>query len=189
MVLDGVAAFWSIYVRRYAATRRANVISWRQIGRTYNARNQTMKSAQANPVFQSRLLDWYQRNRRDLPWRENRDPYRIWLSEIMLQQTRVAAVMDHYRKIPPIRFPTIDNLLRAGESSVLAAWSGLGYYRRARMLHAAAKEIVEEHAGKFPRSAEDLRTLFPESAATRRRQLPALRSTNQRRSSMEMWSE
>src|SRR5437660_2415476 len=114
-------------------------------------------SAQAS-VFRSRLLDWYDRNRRDLPWRENRDPYRIWLSEIMLQQTRVAAVTEHYGKFL-MRFPTVEKLAAARESSVLAAWSGLGYYRRARMLHAAAKEIVKKHSGTFPRSAGDLRAL------------------------------
>ena len=117
-----------------------------------------MNSAQVYPVFRSRLLDWYQCNRRDLPWRGNRDPYRIWLSEIMLQQTRVAAVVDHYGKFL-IRFPTIKKLALARESSVLAAWSGLGYYRRARMLHAAAKEIVKRYAGKLPRTAEEMRTL------------------------------
>jgi A/G-specific adenine glycosylase len=117
-----------------------------------------MNSAQPNPLFQSRLLEWYQRNRRDLPWRENRDPYRIWLSEVMLQQTRVAAVMEHYKKFI-LRFPTIEKLASASESSVLAAWSGLGYYRRARMLHAAAKKVVDQHAGQFPQTAEDLRTL------------------------------
>src|SRR2546423_8893712 len=117
-----------------------------------------MNSAQACPVFRSRLLDWYQRNRRDLPWRENRDPYRVWLSEIMLQQTRVAAVVDHYGKFL-IRFPTNKKLASARESSVLAAWSGLGYYRRARMLHAAGKEIVKRYAGRFPRTADELRAL------------------------------
>ena len=117
-----------------------------------------MNSAQAHPVFRSRLLDWYQRNRRDLPWRVDRDPYRVWLSEIMLQQTRVAAVTEHYDKFL-LRFPTIEKLASAREFSVLAAWSGLGYYRRARMLHAAAQEIVKKYAGKFPRSIEELRTL------------------------------
>lgn len=76
----------------------------------------------------------------------------------MLQQTRVAAVMEHYKKFL-LRFPNIDKLASASESSVLAAWSGLGYYRRARMLHAAAKEVVDKHAGQFPQTAEDLRTL------------------------------
>ena len=106
--------------------------------------------------FQRRLLGWYMRNRRDLPWRRDQDPYRVWLSEIMLQQTRVAAVIEHYQRFLE-RFPTIEHLARARESSVLAAWSGLGYYRRARMLHAAAKQIVR--AGKFPQDVEALRAL------------------------------
>ena len=104
------------------------------------------------------FLAWYDTHRRDLPWRENRDPYRVWLSEIMLQQTRVAAVIDHYRKFLR-RFPTVQKLAAARESSVLAAWSGLGYYRRARMLHAAAKAIVREYGGRFPETADSLRTL------------------------------
>jgi A/G-specific adenine glycosylase len=108
--------------------------------------------------FGARLLRWYDAHRRDLPWRVDRDPYRIWLSEIMLQQTRVAAVIEHYREFLR-RFPTIEKLAAAREASVLAAWSGLGYYRRARMMHAAAKVIVREHNGKFPTSAEQLRTL------------------------------
>jgi A/G-specific adenine glycosylase len=112
----------------------------------------------ASPRFQRRLLNWFDRHKRDLPWRQNRDPYRIWLSEIMLQQTRVAAVVEHYQRFLR-RFPTIDKLARSRESSVLAAWSGLGYYRRARMLHAAAKKIVKEHGGKFPKKEEDLRAL------------------------------
>jgi A/G-specific adenine glycosylase len=104
------------------------------------------------------LLSWYDRNRRDLPWRQDRDPYRVWLSEIMLQQTRVAAVLEHYRRFLQ-RFPTVQKLASARESSVLAAWSGLGYYRRARMMHAAAKSIVKQHAGKFPESVDQLRAL------------------------------
>jgi A/G-specific adenine glycosylase len=108
--------------------------------------------------FGRSLLDWYDRHKRDLPWRENRDPYRVWLSEIMLQQTRVNAVTDHYQRFLR-RFPSVQKLARARESTVLAAWSGLGYYRRARMLHAAAKRIVKEHAGQFPASAEALQSL------------------------------
>jgi A/G-specific adenine glycosylase len=104
------------------------------------------------------LLRWFDRHKRDLPWRKTRDPYRVWLSEIMLQQTRVAAVVEHYRRFLR-RFPTVQKLAAARESSVLAAWSGLGYYRRARMLHAAAKELVKDHGGKFPKRAEDLRKL------------------------------
>jgi A/G-specific adenine glycosylase len=98
------------------------------------------------------LLRWYDRHRRDLPWRDTRDPYRIWLSEIMLQQTRVAAVLDHYR-IFLERFPNVQALAVASEDAVLAAWSGLGYYRRARMLHQAAQQIAEHHGGCFPRSS------------------------------------
>ena len=104
------------------------------------------------------LLDWYDRNRRDLPWRRDRDPYRVWLSEIMLQQTRVSAVLEHYRHFLR-RFPTVQKLAAAREPAVLAAWSGLGYYRRARMMHAAAKAIVRQHAGKFPGSIPELRAL------------------------------
>ncbi len=110
------------------------------------------------PRFRRNLLTWYDAHHRDLPWRATRDPYRVWLSEIMLQQTRVAAVIEHYHEFLR-RFPTIGKLASARESSVLAAWSGLGYYRRARMLHAAAKVIVREHDGKFPRTAEGLRVL------------------------------
>jgi A/G-specific adenine glycosylase len=105
--------------------------------------------------FQRKLLAWYELNRRDLPWRADCDPYRVWISEIMLQQTRVAAVIEHYRKFL-LRFPTVKKLARAKESSVLAAWSGLGYYRRARMLHAASKEVVKLHGGKLPGNREEL---------------------------------
>ncbi|MEP6643613.1 MAG: A/G-specific adenine glycosylase [Acidobacteriaceae bacterium] len=109
-------------------------------------------------VFRTLLLNWYKRHRRDLPWRVDRDPYRVWLSEIMLQQTRVAAVIDHYRRFLT-RFPTIKRLAAAREASVLAVWSGLGYYRRARMLHLTAKTIVKELNGEFPSTAESLRKL------------------------------
>jgi A/G-specific adenine glycosylase len=103
-------------------------------------------------------LRWYDRNRRDLPWRADRDPYRIWLSEIMLQQTRVSAVVEYYRRFLA-RFPTVHDLASARLPSVLAAWSGLGYYRRARALHAAAKQIVHDRKGAFPKSAEEWRRL------------------------------
>ena len=109
-------------------------------------------------AFRRVLLGWYDRHRRDLPWRETRDPYAIWLSEIMLQQTRVAAVLDHYR-IFLERFPNVQELAAAPEGAVLAAWSGLGYYRRARMLHRAAKEIVQTNAGRFPQTADALISL------------------------------
>src|SRR5580693_8621524 len=98
--------------------------------------------------FRAQLLAWYDANARDLPWRRGEeespgDPYPVWLSEIMLQQTRVAAVIAHYHEFL-LRFPTVEKLARAREASVLAAWSGLGYYRRARMLHAAARGIVRQ---------------------------------------------
>lgn len=109
-------------------------------------------------LFRRALLRWYDRHRRDLPWRKTRDPYRIWISEIMLQQTRVAAVLDHYRFFLE-RFPNVEALAAASEDDVLAAWSGLGYYRRARMLHQCAKELVRNHASQFPQSAEALQQL------------------------------
>jgi A/G-specific adenine glycosylase len=104
--------------------------------------------------FRLALLSWYDQHRRHLPWRRDRDPYRIWISEIMLQQTRVAAVLDHYACFLQ-RFPTVQELAAARESSVLAAWSGLGYYHRARRMHKAAKIIARERGGAFPRSAEE----------------------------------
>jgi A/G-specific adenine glycosylase len=108
--------------------------------------------------FRRQLLRWYDQNKRTLPWRQDRDPYRIWLSEIMLQQTRVAAVINYYQRFVEI-FPTVYALAAARLDSVLAAWSGLGYYRRARALHEAAKKIVGEDGGKFPRTASELRAL------------------------------
>jgi A/G-specific adenine glycosylase len=108
--------------------------------------------------LQDRLLRWFDEHKRDLPWRRDRDPYRIWLSEIMLQQTRVAAVQAHYVKFLE-RFPTVQKLAAAREASVLAAWSGLGYYRRARMMHKAAKIVVREFAGRFPRTSTKLQEL------------------------------
>jgi A/G-specific adenine glycosylase len=104
--------------------------------------------------FRELLLAWYDKHARKLPWRENYDPYRVWVSEIMLQQTRVAAVIEHYQKFLQ-RFPTVEKLAAAREASVLAAWSGLGYYRRARMLHEAAKLIARERKGKFPKAASE----------------------------------
>jgi A/G-specific adenine glycosylase len=109
-------------------------------------------------LFRRQLLAWYDTHRRDLPWRANCDPYRVWISEIMLQQTRVAAVIEHYREFLR-HFPTVQKLAAAREASVLAAWSGLGYYRRARMMHAAAKMIVHERGGRFPASSKELEDL------------------------------
>jgi A/G-specific adenine glycosylase len=104
-------------------------------------------------ALRERLLEWFHKYQRDLPWRRNKDPYRIWLSEIMLQQTRVAAVIPFYERFLE-HFPTIAALASAPESEVLRLWAGLGYYSRARNLQRAAQEIVAKHGGEFPRSAE-----------------------------------
>jgi A/G-specific adenine glycosylase len=111
-----------------------------------------------SPAFKRNLLTWYDTNARDLPWRRTSDPYRIWISEIMLQQTRVTAVLDYYARFLKL-FPTVASLSEASEPDVLAAWSGLGYYRRARQMHKAAQTIVHDHNGYLPKTAETLRTL------------------------------
>src|SRR5262245_332601 len=105
-----------------------------------------------------RLVAWYRRHRRDLPWRRTRDPYRIWISEVMLQQTQVSTVVPYYLMFLK-RFPSLVSLSEAKEEAVLAAWSGLGYYRRARNLHAAARRIRAELGGKMPRDFDSLRRL------------------------------
>ncbi len=102
------------------------------------------------------LLEWFDHNRRDLPWRRDRDPYRVWISEVMLQQTRVDVVIPYYERFL-VRFPNVQALAAAETDEVLALWSGLGYYRRARQLHAAAREIANR--GLFPSSLEGLRSL------------------------------
>ncbi|MGE5177485.1 MAG: A/G-specific adenine glycosylase [Bacteroidota bacterium] len=104
------------------------------------------------------VLRWYRKHRRDLPWRRTRDPYAIWVSEIMLQQTRVETVIPFYERFLE-RFPTVGALARAPEPAVLAAWSGLGYYSRARSLRVAAGTVVREHAGRVPEEPEALRAL------------------------------
>jgi A/G-specific adenine glycosylase len=109
-------------------------------------------------AFRRRLLAWYRGNARSLPWRETSDPYKIWVAEVMLQQTRVAAVVEHYNEFLR-RFPTLVSLALATELEVLVAWSGLGYYSRARLLHRAAQFIVTERRGSLPASAAELRTL------------------------------
>ena len=104
-------------------------------------------------ALRQRLLGWFDRHRRDLPWRRTRDPYRIWLAEIMLQQTRVPVAVPYYERFVQ-SFPTVRKLARARLERVLRQWAGLGYYQRARHLHQAAKKIVREHRGRFPRSLE-----------------------------------
>lgn len=104
------------------------------------------------------LMEWYRTNRRALPWRGSSDPYAIWVSETMLQQTRVSTVIEYYTEFVR-RFPTLISLALATEPDVLAAWSGLGYYNRARMLHRAAQFIVAERNGRLPSRSAELRTL------------------------------
>jgi A/G-specific adenine glycosylase len=104
------------------------------------------------------LMRWFSQNARQLPWRQTRDPYRIWVSEIMLQQTQVATVIPYYERFIAA-FPDAAALAAAPEHEVLRRWEGLGYYRRARNLHAAAKRIVAEHGGEFPRDIEAAREL------------------------------
>src|SRR5918997_3882728 len=118
----------------------------------------TPASSVTKPTPES-LLVWYDCHRRVLPWRakpgETADPYRVWLSEIMLQQTTVAAVKPFYLKFLE-RFPAVEALAEAPTDAVMQAWAGLGYYSRARNLHACAKAVVEEHGGRFPSTEAEL---------------------------------
>src|SRR6202035_3505254 len=100
-------------------------------------------------IFQKQLLRWFRAHKRDLPWRASRDPYRVWIAEVMLQQTRIAAVMPYYERFLK-NMQDVESLASAPISEVLKLWSGLGYYSRARNLHRAAKEIVRHHGGTFP---------------------------------------
>lgn len=104
------------------------------------------------------LLAWYQDNARDLPWRNYSTPYRVWVSEIMLQQTRVAAVLGYYERFMKV-FPTLQDLAQAPEDQLLKLWQGLGYYSRARNLQKAAVQVVQEFHGIFPQTYEEIRTL------------------------------
>ena len=104
------------------------------------------------------LLDWYRENARDLPWRYTQDPYRIWVSEIMLQQTRVAAVLDYYARFLD-SFPTVESLAAAPEDLLLKRWEGLGYYSRARNLQKTAKLVAEQYGGRFPADYDTLLAL------------------------------
>jgi A/G-specific adenine glycosylase len=103
----------------------------------------------------ARLLAWFRQHKRDLPWRRTSDPYQIWISEIMLQQTQVATVIPYFERFVA-SFPTVVALAQADESEVLRHWEGLGYYRRARQLHRAARIIVDRHERTFPRSLEEV---------------------------------
>jgi len=109
-------------------------------------------------ALRHKLLRWYDQAARDLPWRRTCDPYAVWVSETMLQQTRVETVIPYYERFLR-RFPTLEALAEADEDEVLSHWSGLGYYRRARLLHAGAREVVARYGGKVPEQAQDRRAL------------------------------
>ena len=119
---------------------------------------QTLLTSAWKQSFRRRLLTWYRRHARDLPWRRSRDPYRVWVSEIMLQQTQVATVESYFTRFIAA-LPDVRSLAQADEETVLRLWEGLGYYRRARQLHQAAQQIVEEHDGRFPTDAASVRRL------------------------------
>lgn len=117
------------------------------------------QQAELRAAFAERLIAWQRRHgRHDLPWQNTRDPYRIWLSEIMLQQTQVATVIPYYARFLA-RFPDVAALAAASADDVMALWAGLGYYTRARNLHRCAQVVVEQHGGEFPASPEALATL------------------------------
>ncbi|HXG20138.1 MAG TPA: A/G-specific adenine glycosylase [Methylomirabilota bacterium] len=109
-------------------------------------------------AFQRRLIGWYKRHGRDLPWRRTRDPYAILVSEIMLQQTQVSRAALYYERFLQ-RYPTVEDLARAEEGEVREAWEGLGYYSRARNLQRASREIVNKYKGQFPQTHEELTAL------------------------------
>lgn len=111
-----------------------------------------------NRYFSDKVVEWYQRHHRKLPWRETRDPYRIWLSEVILQQTRVAQGLPYYERFVE-RFPTVQDLAASDEEAILRLWQGLGYYTRARNLMRCAQTVVAEHGGTFPPSYQELRRL------------------------------
>ena len=112
-----------------------------------------------NPTtFAPRLIEWYRRHGRNLPWRHTRDPYRIWLSEVILQQTRVRQGMPYYHAFVE-KFPTVNDLAAASEQEVLRLWQGLGYYSRARNLHETARIVAQKHNGVFPGNYAGLLTL------------------------------
>ena len=127
----------------------------------------TTSTDRQRDAFRSDLLDWYDDNKRSMPWRETDDPYRIWVSEIMLQQTRVDTVRDYYPRFLEA-FPTVEALAAADRDEVLKYWEGLGFYARARHLHEAAQTVVDEHDGTVPTTMDairDLKGIGPYTAA------------------------
>jgi A/G-specific adenine glycosylase len=122
--------------------------------------------SQEPPDFAPRLLAWFAGHRRDLPWRRTRDPWAIWVSEVMLQQTRVEAVREPYQRFLQ-QFPTPSRFAAASDDELLSAWRGLGYYRRARLLRDGARKVTSDHAGKVPSSLQELGELPGIGAYTR----------------------
>lgn len=159
---------------RFRADDRSNLMDAKALGakalivktlaRNLGVSGRLSEAGRAKPsdLLASDLLAWYDRHRRSLPWRASRgeraDPYRVWLSEIMLQQTTVATVGPYFKRFLA-RFPNLRSLAEAPLDDVLAAWAGLGYYSRARNLHACAKAVLERHGGNFPRSEAELASL------------------------------
>src|SRR5262249_50969024 len=137
----------SVGITRY--NLGAMTVKKRHSARSSHVENKALAPASAKRQFQQRLSQWYRHHGRDLPWRRTTDPYAILVSEVMLQQTQVERVLEYYRRFLA-RFPTVAALAAASVDDVLAAWQGLGYYRRARNLHLAAQQIMERHHGVFP---------------------------------------
>lgn len=129
------------------------------VARTSRSRERKVPAlSQRAAGFRRKLLRWYGRHARTLPWRGGNDPYAVLVSEIMLQQTQVSRVTDYYTRFLA-RYPTVDALAAATADAVRDSWAGLGYYARARNLHAAARQVVDEHGGVFPREPDALRKL------------------------------
>ena len=142
-----------------ARDRRVQVSRVRKAaGKRSNARAADAVGIADPAGLRRRLTRWYARAKRDLPWRRTRDPYAVWVSEVMLQQTQVDRVKEFFARFMR-RFPAVGDLAAAREAEVLKHWEGLGYYRRARQLHAAAKAVIADHGGEFPRSVDGLRSL------------------------------
>jgi A/G-specific adenine glycosylase len=128
------------------------------MGKARQKRDHVPVPVEKKETIRRELLSWYRENRRDLPWRRERDPYRIWVSEVMLQQTRVDTVIPYYERFLE-QFPTLSALAEAPEEQVIKVWEGLGYYSRARNLHAAVKEVAARYGGKVPDDPEEIATL------------------------------
>ncbi len=126
---------------------------------SFNEKREVRAADQCLSRMAEMLSNWYHANHRDLPWRHTKDPYAIWISEIMAQQTRISALLPYYERFM-IRFPDIRSLAKASMDDVLLVWAGLGYYKRAHNLHMSAKRMVEEYAGIFPRDVSVLQS-FP----------------------------